>query len=710
LECRLRSNLEFPAAKTLPQIEKNLFSADEHPRRRLNVSIALYSRHGCAEPSFVDSVPFEFNDSQVQALEKMRTFLQGPERVFVLTGAAGTGKTALFPAIVGLVQESGHCVQLMAPTGQASRRLAKIASLGASTVHATIYIDATHLTTSGNEQSSELTGNIEQFALTPSLVEDADESPPVSVFELREPPSVPVVYIIDEASLIGNRQVERQGSEVVFADGMLLSDLIKFTLSHPDSRVIFVGDPWQLPPIGEQFSPALECDELERITGCLPAFATLTQVMRQDERSAVLDLADRASIATIHGGFDTGPDDPEAGINLLGSDLLPGWVNSALIRGEAVVIAARNADVARWNKSIRKAADLPLDKLNQGDLVSVLRRDSQRNIQNGDDLIVESLTDQIVPITVKGETVTLREAVFRFDMHGVGPVLFNALFVEDLLYQASADDKQRITRLLFIDFRMRHKDLKPNTESFNLAYDADARVNALRVCYSYARTCHRAQGGEWPQVVVDFTGSRWLGPSFGRWAYTAVTRPKRSIWLASIPSTGAPLGADALADGAKLVLQAIGFDNVTLRPIQYGVQLKISRAGSTLGVNLYEKKGRPSSVEVTGSSAPAFTDDVVQALKGWVIDMNIKAMDPLPEKLEEIYVVLGSEFQEAGYDLLIQPYAAYQAKFILKDAVSREASAICSYKGNGFLSYIQMLEGDLALQQKLREALECVIA
>jgi hypothetical protein len=707
LECRLRSTLEFPAAKTLPVIRKNFFPKGEHPRARLNVSIALYSRPGCPVYPFVGSIPFEPNVTQEQALQKLRNFLQGPDRVFVLTGAAGTGKTSLFPAIVGLAQESGMCVELMAPTGQAARRLAKVSSLGASTVHSTIYTYAGALSDELDDQAGLAKGKDDNFELAPSVSSSKAEDPPVAFFALREPPEEAVVYIIDEASLIGNRAVEDKEAEVVFAGGKLLDDLLKFTLGHPNSRVIFVGDTEQLPPIGQQLPPALTRSELESLTGCAPCFATLTQVMRQDDQSGVLDLADRARAATIHKGLDTGPDDPEAGINLLRSSTPPGWVNDALIRGDAVVIAARNADVARWNRSTREAAQLPLDQPVRGDLLSVLRRDAQRNLLNGDDLVIEDLTDQVSTISIKGQTVTLREAHFRFAMHGVGPVIFNALYVEDLLYQASSEDHKRITRLLFIDFKIRHSELKPNTDAFNEAYEADSRVNALRVGYSYARTCHRAQGGEWPHVIVDFRGSRWLGPIFGRWAYTAVTRPKRSIWMANAPSASAPLGAEFLAEGAKSILQAISLEISAERSIQNGVQLEISGAGGTLRVNLYEKKGRASRVVITGGSTPEFTELALREIEGWIRETKIDSMDPLPDGLEKMSFALGSEFQQAGYDLTMQPYADYQVEFTLKGVDHLEATAVCSFKGDGRLTQIQRMEGvDLVLQQKLREALE----
>ena len=83
-------------------------------------------------------------------------------------------------------------------------------------------------------------------------------------------------------------------------------------------------------------------------------------------------------------------------------------------------------------------------------------------------------------------------------------------------------------------------------------------------------------------------------------------------------------------------------------------------------------------------------------------------MDPLPESLEQTSFTLGSEFQEAGYDFSMGPYADYQAELILQSPDGGEATAVCSYKSNGHITSIRSLSGDLGLLKQLREALERV--
>jgi len=706
LRPRLSSRLSFPAASPLDVIRENLFPQGEHPRKSLNAEIELYSRPDCAMLPFDNAVSFELNAGQNKVLRQLKQFFEGTKRIFVLTGAAGTGKTALFPAIVSLGQETGMAVELMAPTGQAARRMTDVFSLGASTVHSTIYTYAGTRSVDNSGGSGGVGDDVESFELSGKGGQEEIEELPVSVFELREPSREPAVYVVDEASLIGNRPLESDEPEVVFGRGTLLSDLLTYALDHPESQIVFVGDAEQLPPVGEHESPALTPDALQALTGTTPIIASLSQVMRQDDTSGILDLAYRARSATIQASLDVGADDPEAGINLLGSDPLPGWMNDALVQGDAVVVAARNADVARWNTEIRRAVGRLIEVPVNGDLVSVLRRDAQTNLRNGDKLVVEDLGSESITVKVKGETVTLRESMFRYDASGAGPVFFTSMFVEDLLYQASAADQQRVTRLLFIDFKMRHKTLKANTEAFDTAYDTDSQVNALRICYSYARTCHRAQGGEWPQVVVDFRGTRWLGPDFGRWSYTAVTRARKSVWLANVPRGGGALGADFLTEGATAALSAIGLAVAGHRPIQHGVQLEIVHSGEKLLVDLYEKKGKPSRAVPTGGGTPYFTEEALTALNAWIEDIKTVSMEPLPDRLKESLSLVGKELEEVGYVLQFQPHSEYKVELILQRSNGDEAKAIYNYKGDGQITSIQQVFGELDLQQRLREALE----
>ena len=65
----------------------------------------------------------------------------------------------------------------------------------------------------------------------------------------------------------------------------------------------------------------------------------------------------------------------------------------------------------------------------------------------------------------------------------------------------------------------------------------DPHYNVLQVKYAYALTCHKAQGGQWLNVFVDFgyLTEEMMDESFYRWLYTALTRATLRIYLVNLP-------------------------------------------------------------------------------------------------------------------------------------------------------------------------------
>ena len=57
--------------------------------------------------------------------------------------------------------------------------------------------------------------------------------------------------------------------------------------------------------------------------------------------------------------------------------------------------------------------------------------------------------------------------------------------------------------------------------------------NALQVKFSYAITCHKSQGGQWPVVFIDqgYLSEENINEGFLRWLYTALTRASEMVFL-----------------------------------------------------------------------------------------------------------------------------------------------------------------------------------
>ncbi|MEZ5040690.1 MAG: AAA family ATPase [Saprospiraceae bacterium] len=186
---------------------------------------------------------------QEAAFNKLKAFSLAPEaRCFVLRGYAGTGKTTLLGAYVRWLRENGFSPVLLATTGRAAKVLADKTGTAATTIHACLY------------EFDELAGMEEAHP--------AQTAGQLSInFGMREKPAegARLVFLVDEASMIAN--TASSGENLAnFGSGHLLIDFLDFTTDH---RVVFVGDPCQLPPVSaDPFSPALSPAICEITTWC----------------------------------------------------------------------------------------------------------------------------------------------------------------------------------------------------------------------------------------------------------------------------------------------------------------------------------------------------------------------------------------------------------------------------------------------------------
>ena len=198
--------------------------------------------------------PFKPTAEQEISLEKLSEFIFSSDdrAAFMLCGYAGTGKTTLISALVRTLVQLQHKVVLLAPTGRAAKVFSSYSGKSAYTIHKCIY-----------RQKSILYSNV--FTLSHNSLRNA-------------------LFIVDEASMIAN------GGFSGFGSGALLDDLVEFVYSGDGCRMLLLGDTAQLPPVGEELSPALSAEYL-RSMGLDVTRVELTQVMRQTEGSGILTNA-----------------------------------------------------------------------------------------------------------------------------------------------------------------------------------------------------------------------------------------------------------------------------------------------------------------------------------------------------------------------------------------------------------------------------------
>ena len=226
----------------------------------------------------------QLSEEQSAALDAIKTFLlDDSQDAFILRGSAGTGKTTLIAKLVETLEEMNLSCSLLAPTGRAARILGnKIKQITGnsgyegSTIHRVIYT-LTHLEV--NEGA-----------------ETANDPGVRMIFPLKEEEPTVSLFVVDESSMVGDK--ESHGDFMQFGSGRLLLDIVTFArMSRPGrtrdhlTKLLFVGDPAQLPPVGEKASPALSDAYLSEQFKLKVSSFDLKSVMRQAQGSAVLDRA-----------------------------------------------------------------------------------------------------------------------------------------------------------------------------------------------------------------------------------------------------------------------------------------------------------------------------------------------------------------------------------------------------------------------------------
>lgn len=463
---------------------------------------------------------------QQTAFTKIQTFLESDYQIFILKGYAGTGKTTMVKYIVDYLKEQNKLYIVMAPTGRAAKVLREKVGSGI-TIHKGIY-------------SKEL-----------SCIEVEDEDKSNKSFQfffpVIEDPSDIEIAIIDESSMISD--TESIGEFFVFGSGRLLTDLLTSIKTRGIKKVFFVGDPAQLPPVTDPYSRALDEHYFEEM-GYKVASFELTDVVRQTSESNILQetlkireiLAkprrERNSFVMHQNGQDIIAASAES-LPQLYTDLYP-----IPEIGNGQIICFSNRLCKYYVDTIRNILFPNRQDIQVGDILLISSNNYKtygREIFNGDMVKVFSVGSTEchpnIPVTIKGEKRHI-DLTFR-DIQIIYPdtnELISCKIIEDFLDSDRPDLSTWQMRALYIDFIMRHKELKDGTPEFKNAFINDPYFNALRTKYGYAITCHKSQGGEWDTVFVDYSGRCGLADDHLRWCYTATTRAKQKLYIVNAPN------------------------------------------------------------------------------------------------------------------------------------------------------------------------------
>lgn len=528
---------------------------------------------------------------QARCLTEVRDFLAGDESIFVLSGAAGSGKSYLIPLFEGMALDSGRRPEVCAPTGQAAKRL-RAKGLLASTVHHVLYGE-------------------------PIVSEDpTEDKPPTYWFKFRGL-STGTVFMVDEASMIGNQPYtdeERKESEVIFEDGELLNDLLRnIKKKSLNNKIIFIGDRNQLPPVKNSSSPCLDLDFLKSEGFQVRSF-NLSVIHRTNETSLIRKVAEFCSDGQKLAVFPSiweckGEVERVTAFSDVVKELANGFAT-----GDIVAVVGTNQLVDAYSGLVRleifgsrESSKNNLDCVLLGDRMVLSRQCPMLFMRTGDEFaVVESHPERDLLISgvrnakdlnLQFVTAAIEECGNRYE--------FKTYIVKEGLTNLVSNSE--ITQVLWVDYlrRCRKKNIDEDIYRSASMVRNDPIFNAIRAKFAYVRTCHKAQGGEWQTVVVDAVDPMATLPA---WGYTAITRASSRLIVVTKIDKSHVVESSSVVSGEAiervlLQIRECGVKTEFLKNIDYGCQVKVSLGGadkSVGSINLYFSDGEYSKFVLTG--------------------------------------------------------------------------------------------------------------
>ena len=464
---------------------------------------------------------FPPTQEQAHALEVFAEFLtdRDPHAVMILRGSAGTGKTTLSGAIVRTLKEIRQKVMLLAPTGRAAKVFSLNSGSPAYTIHRRIY------------REKSFSGVEGQFNLNDNLYTDT-------------------LFMVDEASMIANMGL----GGMSFGSGCLLDDLVHFVYQGRNDRLLLIGDKAQLPPVGEEESPALHAAMLEGY-GLKVYECDLNEVLRQSEESGILYNATMIRQMITHDDITQLPKIHFAGYSdikqMPGAELIESLAYSYHHVGldDTIVVTRSNKRANIFNQGIRNMVLDREEELSQGDILMIVKNnyywmEEERKSNN------KLQSNEIPAFLANGDRAKVLKVRRRIDLYGFrfatlllqfpdyGNYELEATVLLDTLTSEVPALTHEQQEQLFHQIEEDYQDIPLKTDRMK-AIRQDQFFNALQVKFAYAVTCHKAQGGQWAHVYVDqgYMTDDMLNPDYIHWLYTAFTRATEMLYLVNWPET-----------------------------------------------------------------------------------------------------------------------------------------------------------------------------
>ena len=445
---------------------------------------------------------FEPTFGQKKIIDALGGFMAqpDPELILMINGYAGTGKTSVVSALVKSLKEFKINSILLAPTGRAAKVFAVAADTAAFTIHKKIY------------RQKSLTSDRVRFDLNINKEQNA-------------------VFIVDEASMLSNFG----GDASIFGSGRLLDDLITYVRSGHNCKLIVVGDNAQLPPVGLEYSPAL--DPAEMAVYGRPALFTLDEVMRQSRDSGILFNATLLRCMIEENIIDIPlfrTDFPDVE-QVHGSEILEKIADAYDRYGmeNVIVITRSNKRANQFNEGIRQRILFREEALSPGDMLMVVKNNyhfAEKDPNVPLDFIANGDVAKLVRIRKYHEQFGFRFADVTLSFPDYDDLEMDCRILLDTLQSESPSLTQDQSSRLWWSVAEDYAGIGNKAKRYR-AIREDPFYNAMQVKFSYAVTGHKAQGGQWKCVFIDrmLFGEETMTLDRMRWLYTALTRAAERV-------------------------------------------------------------------------------------------------------------------------------------------------------------------------------------
>ena len=438
-----------------------------------------------------------------------------------LVGPAGTGKTYLVKALIKNSNLAYSTIGVAAPTHKACRIL-----------NENIAMSSIKINTLQSDLGLRLNFDIEKFDINNPPFDPRGR---IKIGDYK-------LYIIDEASMINS-------SLLIF---------LERTCKSKKCKIIYIGDEYQLAPVGERYSSAFKnvitysLEEIVRQEEDNPIRPLINDVLRKDIKNKTFKFLEH--ISKNKESFDS---DNTKGYKVCNSaefaeKVYSNFSDPALTTNIdfAKVLSFTNASVSFWNKFIRNKIIEDSEKsiITKNDLIisytTLVNAFNDTIIKNSEDYIIDDIVNYVHPV------YNLRGFLIRFvAIHG-GKVT-TPLFVLD----HSNMDTMRNYVALSNTMINAAKTAKANVRSTkwkeyyefkdscllltNIVDNTGKAIFSRNLDYGFALTTHKSQGSTFDTVLVDVNdivfdkyGRVYANAEeINRRLYVACSRAKNKLYL-----------------------------------------------------------------------------------------------------------------------------------------------------------------------------------